>query len=54
MINIVVLKRTNDYQAYLEGNRAIWGCGQTPSAAIGDLINSHPSVFQIKLIWEGL
>lgn len=42
MRKIVVSRRHADYHACYEGLPAVWGCGPTPSAAIGDLIQSHP------------
>mgnify|MGYP000869457670 CR=1 FL=1 len=32
------------FQAKLDGGSA-WGCGETPTLAIGDLVQSHPEAF---------
>ncbi len=46
-MKIVVTHRSGDWQACLEGRTGIWGCGLTPDAAIGALIRSHQTEFQI-------
>ena len=47
-MKILLRKRSNDWQAYLEDHFEIWGCGKTINAAIGDLICSHKDVFKIN------
>jgi hypothetical protein len=46
---IVVTKRTDDYHACIRGHPEIWGCGRNESEAIGDVIRSHESEFDIKV-----
>jgi hypothetical protein len=48
-MKIVVTQRLSDYHACLADNTAIWGCGKSPSEAIGDLIRSHRERFQITI-----
>ena len=48
---IVIEKRTDDYIAFLEGNRDIWGNGPTPRSAIGNLITVHGEVFGLVVIY---
>ena len=48
-MNIVVEKRSDDYMAYLESDKAIWGCGSTVVEAVGELIYFHPEVFNINV-----
>ena len=49
MKTVVVVKRSNDWQAYLIENTAIWGCGKSPDEAIGNLICSHQDTFHISV-----
>lgn len=46
---IVVIRRVVDYHASLVTNPAVWGCGKTEEEAIGNLIRSHPEVFNISV-----
>jgi hypothetical protein len=46
-IEIVVTQRTADYHAALASNPKIWGCGQSEEEAIGDLVRSHPEMFDV-------
>lgn len=50
MKRIRITKRTHDYHACLADRPAIWGVGETVSAAIGDLIYSHPETFGVEVI----
>lgn len=50
---IVVEARDADFKASLKNESSIWGCGETRDAAIGELIRSHPNMFQIKLEYVG-
>jgi len=45
MRTIIIEKRKDDYMAYLEGHREIWGCGKDSDSAIGDLISAHKKEF---------
>lgn len=45
---ILVERRSEDYMAYLEGHREIWGCGKDYDSAIGDLIRSHGKKFDTE------
>jgi hypothetical protein len=49
---IVVEKRSNDYMAYLEGNKTIWAAGKTIYEAIGDLILHHAEHFDLEVKLE--
>jgi len=51
-MKIAITKRSDDYMAYIAGNRAMWDCGKTANEAIGKLIVSHGSELDIELIWE--
>lgn len=46
---IIVEKRIDDFIAYIEGDRTIWGCGNTKNAAIGNLVSTHQDVFGIQV-----
>jgi hypothetical protein len=48
MPTVVVERRPDDYMAYLQGHKTIWGCGKSISEAIGDVIQSHPESFGVK------
>ena len=48
-VKIIIIKRTADYMAHLQGNPGVWGCGLTPSRAIGDLVFFHPEAFGIQI-----
>jgi len=48
MARLVVLKkRLGDYHASLKDNPKIWGCGKTPDAAVGNLVDAHRDAFEI-------
>ena len=49
---IVVTKRTSDYHAHLKNHRAIWGCGNNPKEAIGNLITAHYKEFDIEVVYD--
>lgn len=49
MKTIVITNRGDDYHAQLDGTKA-WGCGDSVSEAIGDLVRSHPERFGIAII----
>jgi hypothetical protein len=49
MTTIVVTKRADDYHACIEGQPSFWGCGKTPDAAVGSLVQSHPEQFSVKV-----
>jgi hypothetical protein len=51
MIRVVVKKRSDDFHASIFG-RAEWGCGRTPSEAIGELVSAHPALFGIEVEHE--
>lgn len=46
---IIITKRTHDYHAHLEGYPGIWDCGKTSNEAIGNLIRTHASAFNIEV-----
>lgn len=49
MRTIIVEKRWDDYIAYLEGHREIWGCGEDFDSAVGDLVRAHEKEFDIEI-----
>lgn len=48
-LEIVVTQRVVDYHAALATDPAVWGCGKTEEEAIGDLVRSHPEVFNVSV-----
>lgn len=48
-MKIIVEKRSNDYQAYIEGKPEYWGCGYTQNEAIGELIKTWYEKFDITI-----
>lgn len=46
---IIVIQRSEDFQAYIEGNKAVWGCGETQAEAIGDLVISHSTIIGLEI-----
>lgn len=50
---IVVVRRADDWHASIEGESARWGCGRTPRAAIGDLLEAHADVFGVTIEVRG-
>lgn len=52
MIQIRVKRRHSDWYACLAGNGRVWGAGDKPDDAIGNLIRCHPEHFQIEIIVE--
>jgi len=51
-IDIVVRRRSNDYQAFLADNEGVWDCGRTPAEAVGKLIYSARTVLAISIVEE--
>jgi len=51
-MRIIIEKRSDDYMAYLEGHKEIWGCGKWPELAIGKLMITHRDKFGFE--FEGL
>lgn len=39
---IRVVRRWDDYMAYVDGDTGLWDCGQTIPEAIGALVRTHP------------
>lgn len=48
-MSIVVTRRSDDYHACLENDPRIWGCGESVTEAIGDLISSNQALFNINV-----
>lgn len=48
-MNIIVEKRSDDYMAYIEGRKEIWGCGKDFDSAIGDLVRTHQKEFNVDI-----
>lgn len=51
-MEITIEKRVSDYKAFKTGDPRIWGCGRTPSEAVGDLITAHPEEFNVRITEE--
>lgn len=51
-VKICVERRSDDFHACLESNRAIWGCGSTENAAIGDLVRTHAATLGLQITTE--
>ncbi len=49
MSTIVVDKRPDDYIAYLDGRKEVWGCGASAYEAIGNLVNGHAHIFGVTM-----
>ena len=52
MHKITIEKRSDDWMAYLDGDRRIWDCGRSPQSAIGNLVLSHQENMGIEV--EGI
>jgi|HubBroStandDraft_1064217.scaffolds.fasta_scaffold129095_3 hypothetical protein len=50
---IDVTRRAADWHACDGENKAIWGCGSTIDAAIGDVVRSHREHFEIAITFDG-
>jgi len=48
---ISVKKCSDDYHAHLGDDFTIWGCGRSPSEAIGKLISAHPEACGIEVVY---
>lgn len=46
---IKVTKRTDDYHACISGQPGYWDCGKSPREAIGNLVQTHPEMFGVKI-----
>lgn len=46
---IEIRRRSGDYQACLEGQTEIWESGKTPAEAIGKLIDTNWSIFNVRV-----
>jgi hypothetical protein len=51
-IDIIVRRRSDDYQAFLADNEAIWDCGHTAAEAVGKLVYSAATSLGISIIKE--
>lgn len=51
-MKIIITKRANDFHACLSTDSKVWGCGASPSEAIGDLIRAFPEVFKITYCYK--
>lgn len=49
IVKIVLEERRDDYMAFIEGHREIWGHGKNFDEAIGDLVRSHQNKFCINI-----
>jgi hypothetical protein len=50
--DIIVLKRADDYRAFLSDNENVWEAGKTRAEAIGKLVISARSLLGIAIIDE--
>ena len=50
MTTIVIRKRGEDFEAFLQGEASVVGRGTTSDAAVGDLVRSHIDRFNIMVI----
>jgi hypothetical protein len=51
-VDIMVVKRSDDYKAYLADNEAVWDCGKSEAEAIGKLVISAKSYLGLAVIRE--
>lgn len=51
LTKITVRRRADDWHASLNGDERRWGCGKTPSEAIGEAIRSHAEDLGIIVEW---
>ncbi len=49
MKKCIVEKRGDDFMAYLEGDRKIWGAGKTVAEAVFDVILHCPEAFGVNI-----
>lgn len=57
-IQIEVCERMNDrtfdskpkYHACIKDKPGVWSCGASRTEAIGDLIQSHPEIFNLEIV----
>lgn len=52
MTQICVKRRHRDWYACLVDNDRVWGAGDKPDDAIGNLVRCHPERFQVEIIVE--
>jgi len=50
---IIVRKRSDGFEASLEGEPDFWGSGPTTDAAVGDLVRLHTEKFGIVIRSNG-
>jgi hypothetical protein len=48
-LTIEVRRRSDDYHAQIKDHPELWGCGPTPSHAVGDLVRTHREATGITL-----
>lgn len=52
-MKITVVKRTDDYMAFINDDRRLWGCGRSPKAAIGDVVMHHSETLGFRFEYKG-
>jgi len=52
IIDVIVVKRRDDYKASVKDYPAIGGCGANIKEAVGDLIITHADIFHINISKE--
>ncbi len=45
---IVVTRRSADYHACIKGHPEIWGCGASIAEAVGNLVQTHRTEFNLE------
>jgi len=50
LTTIVIRKRGEDFEAFLQGEASVVGRGTTSDAAVGDLVRSHGDRFSITVV----
>jgi predicted RNase H-like HicB family nuclease len=45
--HLIIVQRTNDFHASLDGRPGVWGAGGSAAEAVGQMIIAHPGVFEL-------
>lgn len=51
-MDITVIRRHDDFMAYISSNCRYWGCGRTQDEAVGSLIRNHPYMFGVVIYYS--
>ena len=52
-MKITVEKRNDDYMAFINDDRRLWGCGRSPKVAIGDVVMHHREALGFRFEYKG-